>query len=538
MRRFLFVYAILGVFAWWLNGFYRSGGAFVNECQQLLTVFVIIAVIIALIIDAIVMIKNSSPVGTLIALIVGLGIIGIGSSFLTSSLGGVSALRNTFCVDCTTPREVKALREKGSLAAAEEQIRKFLSDESSRNQNAVKGPDFILPTGCIADGEVELAQVLRAQASKILDDVESLNIDKDTADASVYTQCSDKIDLARKKLDEALILAKRYEDDNPAAATLVEVIQQSQKNLDLIAKQCAPPEKDSTYNFSPSNKQIDKEGIASFELQLSVDGKFKSGDASLLKILTKSNVPIPAQVTEVKASEQMCMMLVVDNSQSLNYKPHTDGVKNVQNAIVELNNARKQGDYFGMVVFGSNTVSLTTPLNVHNLDETKVNGTGGITAIWQAMNVGLDELANCQVEKRNLILVTDGLDTSGYVNTVVAPDASKGDDLKTALTKKYNKIVSDIRTKASENAVDIYVVTVGDGGTIVDQTNAFKQITDTYGYKDVSFDGLAAQFRQLFGSKDDHYLITFKNEAMGDTQIVKVRHDTANAEVDVDFSKP
>jgi hypothetical protein len=255
----------------------------------------------------------------------------------------------------------------------------------------------------------------------------------------------------------------------------------------------------------------------------------------LLKILTKSNVPISAQITEVKASEQMCMMLVVDNSQSLNDKPHTDGVKNVQNAIVELNNARKQGDYFGMVVFGSNTVSLTTPLNVHNLDETKVNGTGSITAIWQAMNVGLDELANCQVEKRNLILVTDGLDTSGYVNTVVAPDASKGDDLKTALTKKYNKIVSDIRTKASENAVDIYVVTVGDGGTIVDETNAFKQITDTYGYKDVSFDGLAAQFHQLFGSKDDHYLITFKKDAMGDTQIVKVRHNTANAEVDVPF---
>jgi hypothetical protein len=142
MRRFLFVYVILGAFAWWLNGFYRSGGAFVNECPQLLTVFVVFATISAIIAGLYLMSKNSSVVGTLLSLIVGLGIIGIGSSLLTSNLGKFAPLRNTFCIDCTTPREVKTLREKESLAAAEEQIRKFLNDELLRNQNAIKSSRF------------------------------------------------------------------------------------------------------------------------------------------------------------------------------------------------------------------------------------------------------------------------------------------------------------------------------------------------------------------------------------------------------------
>jgi hypothetical protein len=388
----------------------------------------------------------------------------------------------------------------------------------------------------VADGEVELAKVLLEKAGGVATTVETMAF----ADESAYGVCDASIAEANQYLDEAMVLVEKQAGTAVLAEDLERTINERRKNLTLLAKSCVPPVKDTRVTFEYDSQQI-RDGSAQLRLKMFTDGQQTTGAANMIEVRQMDDAVIAADVQEVIASDAVCMLFLADNSGSLkNIDSNPLGLEPVREAVRTLNAVRKDNDYVGMVTFGTTVdVKNARGLGFDSLDPNLINGNSGDTAIWDALDYGITRMADeCVVDKKYLILMTDGVDTASTYLETVPYQAADGDTARDRLQKRLDATVINMSERAQAAGIDLYIIAVGAGGNDEFQRNAFLELVDGKRYYEVGFAGLAAQLKEIFGYQEDHYMIRFDADDLGVEQKIKVGLKAGNTEVVIDFSNP
>jgi Ca-activated chloride channel family protein len=107
-----------------------------------------------------------------------------------------------------------------------------------------------------------------------------------------------------------------------------------------------------------------------------------------------------------------------------------DAVKTVMAEFIE----RREGDRIGLILFGTQAylqVPFTSDLNVVNqyLQESEVGMPGERTAIGNAIGLGVQLFEADSVERKVMILLTDGVDSGSEVNPIQAARAAATDSV-------------------------------------------------------------------------------------------------------------
>jgi len=536
--------------AWFLYNWLMNDVIFISvvqACPRMIRDAIVLSTIIALgvLVDRVR--RNSSVGGLILGLGMGLPVLLLLPVIGLTALGGENGFvrSSSYCPDCRAPAEVRELREQGMLAAAEERALKFLKDELRRNEG---GYDLVTDERCIADGKEELANVYLDKGDKKSAELDELKFNNDTD----YQVCSDTVADARTYLADASRYALqaaethnkidglRHSSPGGVVSDFEQMIIKSGQNLDLKSKLCIPPVKDARITFEPDDQQV-KGDMASVHIKMFTDGKKTTGAANLLEIRQMDNTVVPVDVKEIIASTPLCMLFLADNSGSLiDSTQNPAGIEPVREAVRTLNAVRKEGDYVGMVTFGSQVdVSTAQPLGFDPLNTDLINGRSGNTAIWDAFDYGLKRMTDeCKVDKRYLILMTDGLDTASEYLKNVEYQAADGDTEIEKKLKQLEATVTQMRERAMAANIDVFIIAVGSGGKDPDQKAAFMKLASEQRYYEVGFVGLAQQLKDIFGYQEDHYFVEFDAKYLGTDQKIKVGLKTGNTEVIIDFSKP
>jgi len=142
---------------------------------------------------------------------------------------------------------------------------------------------------------------------------------------------------------------------------------------------------------------------------------------------------------ELKVKDARSLMFAIDLSGSMATTDWTidgkrasrwDAVKNVMAEFIE----RRKGDRIGLIVFGTQAylqVPFTSDLNVVNkyLQELEVGMPGERTAIGNAIGLVVRLFEADSVERKVLILLTDGVDSGSEINPVQAARAAAADSV-------------------------------------------------------------------------------------------------------------
>lgn len=503
----------------------------VNACPRMVRDAVVVSAFLGFVLLVNRMLRNTALGGVLVGLFLGVLVV-VGMPFaLLSVFGDADFIRqSSYCPNCAAPLEVRELREQGALAAAEERGRLFLRDELTRQEG---GYEIVAGESCVADGEVELAKVLLEKAGGVATSVETMSF----VEATSYSACDASIAEANQYLDEALGLAQKHAG---MGEDLERTINERRKNLDLIAKSCVPPIVETRVTFEYDSQQI-RDDMAQMRLKMFTDGQQTMGSANLIELRQMNGAVIDADVQEVIASDAVCMLFLADNSGSLkNLESNPLGLEPVKEAVRTLNAVRKDNDYVSMVTFGTTVdVKNARGLGFDALNPDLINGNSGDTAIWDALDYGITRMGDeCLVDKKYLILMTDGVDTASKYLETVPYQAADDDTARDRLQKRLNATVADMSVRARAADIEMYIIAVGAGGNDEFQRAAFLELVEGKRYYEVGFAGLAAQLKEIFGYQEDHYLIRFGEDDLGVEQKVKVGLKTGNTEVVIDFSNP
>jgi Ca-activated chloride channel family protein len=146
------------------------------------------------------------------------------------------------------------------------------------------------------------------------------------------------------------------------------------------------------------------------------------------------------------------LMLAVDISGSMNEADMTINAKpasriDVLKLVVARFIERREGDRLGLILFGTNAytyVPLTFDLDALGklLDDVSTGLAGRHTAIGDAIGLALKSMRKQHSRHKVLILVTDGSNTAGFENPIVAAQAAA----QQGMTIYTIGIGSDIRT--------------------------------------------------------------------------------------------
>ena len=107
-----------------------------------------------------------------------------------------------------------------------------------------------------------------------------------------------------------------------------------------------------------------------------------------------------------------------------------DAVKEVMSEFIE----RRRGDRIGLILFGTQAylqVPFTSDLDVVNqyLSESEVGMPGEKTAIGNAIGLGVRLFAEDSLDRKVMILLTDGVDSGSEVNPIQAARAAASDSI-------------------------------------------------------------------------------------------------------------
>jgi Ca-activated chloride channel homolog len=162
---------------------------------------------------------------------------------------------------------------------------------------------------------------------------------------------------------------------------------------------------------------------------------------SLIWILFITALASPRLVgePEQKIKTARSLMLAIDLSGSMattdwkidgNRISRWGAVKNVMAEFIK----RREGDRIGLILFGTQAylqVPFTSDLNVVNqyLQESEVGMPGERTAIGNAISLGVKLFEADSVERKVMILLTDGVDSGSEVNPIQAARAASRDSV-------------------------------------------------------------------------------------------------------------
>jgi Mg-chelatase subunit ChlD len=243
------------------------------------------------------------------------------------------------------------------------------------------------------------------------------------------------------------------------------------------------------------------------------------GISGLLRVVADNKNVEGISVTENRADDKACLMLVIDSSGSI---PAED-LPNIVSAVQALNDVRKRGDLYGIVTFGGADEIQNYGLQQDIIDTGVINRNGGSTAIWDAMQVGLGEMVqNCDtnITKRYLVLVTDGKDNSSKFG--------KGEEKSAIVASLHSQAVLDQTS----------VCVIGVSKDVEEESANLEQLVNDcdYSYID-NFKNLAEQFKQIMGYERAYYRIVIPQSALpNNADDVRVRITDTNVKIKVTFS--
>lgn len=400
-------------------------------------------------------------------------------------LSGVPSVQAVFCPAriCEQARFVQSLRASGKPQAAEEAARDCL---------AMK-PSTQVEEDCQQQCASELVRTLYERSDPL--SLPAWERGREQA-------CQKNFSF----LDEALELSEQY-----GQMDLAQMVQERQRRL---TEACAMP----TPYVSPTPViRVEVLRTRSSERDAFVDVRVLQGGQTIQNLkaedfrLFSEGKPLLFQFEARSSDDPVCLIAVVDNSGSV--RP---GLKQIQEALRKLNDARKPRDELGMVVFARHDEIFVWKPSDAPLPTDRVDATGSLTALWDGALVGLETAQACHYSNRYLILLTDGKDNDSR--------RVKGDNFTKA---------REVADQAAKQSVSICAVGVASKDL---EEEPLRLVATGCGYYSAEdFEQVASLFYEIFGYMRDFYRLRVEPGAIppGSRMILQV----LSAEVTFAFSE-
>ncbi len=475
------------------------------QCQGMLQTFTIGAAILVLVFGLFFMLRemfglDDSLIGIVFSVAGGAVATAILPIVLVLTVGQLAPVKAVFCFDCAPPKKGAELIENGDFAGARVLLENFLKDEEKRlDSMPAQTPDALKEQaqGCVGDAEIQLAQAyfeLAAAPIKTLRDLPSPGTD------DAITSCQEKVAEAGKLLDDAKKLAEEH-----TLTSLLSAIEVQSQRLDEAAQKCKPSVLIRTEHVKASKEAL------TFDIRLLKNlesGDTPIEDASGDVIVRNDDTSMDAFVTEHKQDEQVCMLLLSDSSGSVGKQ----GLEQVRAAVDQLNGYRKPADYYGLLAFsGKDSIIPVDMTSLEPIDIDLLNINGKSTYIWDAVDSGIQSMSTCKPEitRRTLVLLTDGKDNGSEFMADAEEESAKATALHTA---------------ATDNKIDICVIAVTAGAKEnKDSSKALSELATGCGFHYVDdFEGLAAEFADIFGVSGHYYSVSVPAAKVGRKEDLQV----------------
>lgn len=432
--------------------------------------------------------RNDSPINKIVSVGGLFAIILVVASVGGAILGSRPQMQAVYCNPNTSEKAALAgaLRKTGKLDGAEDVARTCLEDISNT----------LLPE----DGEEECSREL----SLVLYEKAGQGIDVLPAEWSTNKETACKA--IQNRLDEALSIAQTLDNDDLVASITERQTRRGEKCTVALASPVPTP----TVQLELIRKQ-------KTVTRTIIDIRVLESDQSLLGLqsvdfsLSVNNQPINFKLESRQADDPVCIIVVADNSGSI-----YGGRQDIHKAIQKLNDLRKPGDQFGLVLFsGRGEVRIEKYPSTDPLDPSVVKGTGQLTALWDGVLEGMVAAQSCTTDNRFLVVLTDGQDNDSR--------RLEGDNPTKA---------REIARQAIEQDVDICAVGITDKS---DVTSLNLVSTGCGFYYAVDFESVVNQFIEIFGYVRDFYRIILPPDAIeeGDEVMLRVRQ---SGQVTIDFT--
>jgi hypothetical protein len=504
-----------------------SGGAFVNVgCANIVDTIVTISAVFGLALGLVYTFKNSSPGGALIALVTSSVITIVVSLVLLSSIASAEFVTATLCNNCSDIskfderlQRIEGEEDKGEQSEGYRKLEASVDDfiEVEKDREA-KIPDDVAdtmrPKVCVADGELFMARLLLSKLTNVL--IPELRTEK-PKDVDSAQLCVDKVSEAIVILDRAEEYVTEHEGDQQ----LVQLIKTHRETLAELGAKCALPDDKSIVVLDKRTND------PNFEVDVKVfdgNGAFITEAESMIEVWA-SGTQLESTVTAVNGGEPLCLTVVADNSASIvdkNVNP--DGQKNLEyisQALTTLNELRKPDDYYSLITFGGpNEIVQVRNLDKSGVPTDKVDATGGNTAIWDGVKVGIEQLSDCRYPKRMLLLLTDGEDNSSTF-------------MKTSPKTPATDIVKALNKMARDKGIFYNVLAIGpavknpDLKSFDTTSGAFVSLND--------FAGLSKKISDVVGAQQNFYRISVPMAQLDGVKLLKLRITGGSSEVTVEI---
>ena len=495
-------------------------------CANIIDTFVTISAVTGLVVGLLYTFKNSSPGGALIALVAGVIVTVVLSFGLLTVFGNSVSLTATLCNNCSDiskfddrlhriEGEEDRDEQRDGYRKLEASVDDFIDVEKARGAQIPDDlEENLRPDVCVADGELFMARLLLSKLTNV--GIPELRTEK-PKNAESAQLCVDKVSEATVILDRAEAYVNEHEGDQQ----LVQLIKTHRETLAELGAKCALPDDKSIVVLDKRTND------PNFEVDVKVfdgNGAFITEAESMIEVWT-NGTQLESTVTAVNGGEPLCLTVVADNSASIvdkNVNP--DGQKNLEyisQALTTLNELRKPDDYYSLITFGGpNEIVQVRNLDKSGVPTDKVDATGGNTAIWDGVKVGIEQLSDCRYPKRMLLLLTDGEDNSSTF-------------MKTSPKTPATDIVKALNRMARDKGIFYNVLAIGpavknpDLKSFDTTSGAFVSLND--------FAGLSKKISDVVGAQQNFYRISVPMAQLDGVKLLKLRITGGSSEVTVEI---
>jgi hypothetical protein len=529
MRFVLFLIgAVLGVYgSYWLAN--QTLSSLMAQCDNLIYFGIIAATVLSFLFFPIMLFREvvfeDSPPGWFWSLVIPVLYYSVVSIVLMWVISLVPFFAKQVCVNCSVPTAVRTKLDANEtdrtvVESELKTIRDFNADQRTMLEVAANDATQTIAQlntqkQCVLDGEVQEIRALYLLVGFTYDDLKAL----DPVDDASRASCEQTAQEANAMLDEMQKAVEGLKDE-AQQKEWNDKLRDRRENVRLQLEKCKPETlmKQLSVTANADNLIIDVQLLANDGTDEPVEQM-----AGALQVIVDGERVDDVQVIENSKDDKACMLLVMDSSASI----PAEEMPNIVSAVKLLNEVvRKRGDLYGIVTFGGSDEIKNYGLQQDDIKTEVLNRNGGYTAIWDAMNVGLQEIsANCasSIAKRYVVLMTDGTDNDP--NSKFMKGSEKID------------IVTALHEQAVKAGTSVCVVAVS-ADTDSERVNLEKLVNNCSFDKIEDFSSLADKFRQIMGYERAYYRIVIPRAGLPkDLEAVRVRIANSNTSLNIPVAR-
>jgi Mg-chelatase subunit ChlD len=384
-------------------------------------------------------------------------------AFLGARLRSVPELSESFCETCERAEQAREQRVVfGELDAAQSLAEACLSETS----DAV----------CRSDCGCELAQAYFERAAQFIE------VRNDAATEVELMAASEANQTYRCGLDATIA-------ERQSRATAVAMVPPP-----TPTPAPSPTPTPAVYELEELRTNVSG-NVLSIDLRVKDQGFHVADIPSGVFTLTVDDQPVTEfEVRESRADDPSCIVAVLDNSGSVN-----SGLTQISEAVNIINEQQQAADELGMVTFAEQdrVVVVQQPTNEFPLPSNAVNASGQRTALWDGVNLGIQQANTCESDNRFLIVMTDGSDnTSEYLSD------RTNDERAAALARAARQAsvrVCTIGVAEAQGAPELTILAENSGCEHFAAEN---------------FDAIASKVQQIVGGTREFYRIQADNMSL------------------------